>query len=79
MILEGATSREDLGRHFGGTLHACEVDWLLTREWATSVDDILWRRSKLGLVFTTEETSSLNNYIGSTRNASAGDNVAVAE
>ena len=78
-ILEGATSREDLGRHFGGTLHAREVDWLLTREWATSVDDILWRRSKLGLVFTAEETSSLDNYIGSTRNASAGDNVAVAE
>ena len=40
-ILEGATSREDLGRQFGGTLHAREVDWLLTREWATSVDDIL--------------------------------------
>ena len=78
-ILEGATSREDLGWHFGGTLHAREVDWLLTREWATGVDDILWRRSKLGLVFTVEETLSLENYIGSTRNALAGDNVAVAE
>ena len=84
-ILEGATSREDLGRHFGGTLHAREVDWLLTREWASSVDDILWRRSKLGLVLTPEEASALAAYVAnhladhlySTRKASAGDKVVV--
>ena len=79
MILEGAVSREDLGQHFGGTLHAREVDWLVTREWATSADDILWRRSKLGLVLTAAEASALDSHLGGTRRASAGDNVAVAE
>ena len=79
MILEGAVSREDLGQHFGGTLHAREVDRLVTREWATSADDILWRRSKLGLVLTAAEASALDSHLGGTRRASAGDNVAVAE
>ena len=79
VILEGAVSREDLGQHFGGTLHAREVDWLVTREWATSADDILWRRSKLGLVLTAAEASALDSHLGGTRRASAGDNVAVAE
>ena len=78
-ILEGATSRDDLGRHFGGTLHAREVDWLVTREWAVSADDILWRRSKLGLVLTAEEASALDIYLGGTRTASADDKVAVTE
>ena len=79
MILEGAVSREDLGQHFGGTLHAREIDWLVTHEWATSADDILWRRSKLGLVLTAAEASALDSHLGGTLRASAGDNVAVAE
>ena len=38
-----------LGAHFGGGLTAAEVDWLMDREWAAEADDVLWRRSKLGL------------------------------
>ena len=41
--------REDLGEEFGGGLGAVEVDWLVTREWARTVEDVLWRRTKLGL------------------------------
>ena len=37
------------GESFGGGLRAREVDWLVTREWARTTDDILWRRTKLGL------------------------------
>jgi glycerol-3-phosphate dehydrogenase len=34
---------------FGSGLYAKEVDYLVNNEWAVSCDDILWRRSKLGL------------------------------
>src|SRR3546814_19528814 len=39
----------DLGADFGGGLHEAEVDYLQREEWALTTDDILWRRSKLGL------------------------------
>jgi glycerol-3-phosphate dehydrogenase len=48
-MLKGARRAEDLGRSFGGGLTEAEVDYLVTEEWATTADDILWRRSKLGL------------------------------
>ena len=39
----------DLGLCFGGGLHEREVDYLTREEWAETAEDILWRRSKLGL------------------------------
>jgi glycerol-3-phosphate dehydrogenase len=48
-ILGDAKSRADLGPAFGPELTAAEVRYLMTREWARFPDDILWRRSKLGL------------------------------
>ncbi len=48
-VLGGATSMAGMGRDYGGGLHQCEIDYLVRREWAQTADDILWRRSKLGL------------------------------
>ena len=48
-LLRGARSMADLGQHFGAGLTEREVDYLMEREWALSADDVLWRRSKLGL------------------------------
>ncbi|WP_456316180.1 glycerol-3-phosphate dehydrogenase [Roseomonas elaeocarpi] len=48
-LLEGATTMADLGEDFGGGLTRAEVDYLRREEWAVSAQDILWRRSKLGL------------------------------
>lgn len=48
-ILERADSIEALGERFGADLTAAEVDYLRRHEWATTAEDILWRRSKLGL------------------------------
>ncbi len=48
-LLGDAKSRADLGQDFGAGLFAREVDWFRTEEWARTADDILWRRSKLGL------------------------------
>lgn len=51
-ILAGATSMQDLGKHFGGGLYECEVRYLYEQEWAWQPDDILWRRTKTGLHMT---------------------------
>ena len=48
-ILTGAKSLSDLGEDFGAGLRAAEVDYLVAHEWARTAEDILYRRSKLGL------------------------------
>ncbi|MDP6788821.1 MAG: glycerol-3-phosphate dehydrogenase [Rhodospirillales bacterium] len=48
-ILDGAGQLDDLGEDFGGGLYAAEVRHLVNREWARTPDDVLWRRTKLGL------------------------------
>ncbi len=50
LILEGATSLADLGQNFGGGLTAREVDYLVKHEWAREADDVLLRRTRLGMV-----------------------------
>ena len=65
VILAGATSLADLGRFFGATLYEREVRWLVEHEFATAADDILWRRSKLGLRLTPEERAALESYLQS--------------
>jgi glycerol-3-phosphate dehydrogenase len=62
-ILGQATSAGDLGVDFGATLTEAEVRWLMTREYATCADDVLWRRSKLGLRLSTEQVQSLDLWI----------------
>ena len=62
-ILYGCKIPNDLGIHFENTLYQREVDYLLKEEWATSVDDILWRRTKLGLDFSEEGRERLRQYI----------------
>jgi len=48
-ILDGVRKLEDLGEHFGGLLYEAEVRFLVREEFALAADDILWRRTKLGL------------------------------
>lgn len=62
-VLSGVQSLKDLGIHFGAGLTEREVEYLIKDEWATSVDDILWRRTKVGLSMTPEQREELNNYI----------------
>jgi glycerol-3-phosphate dehydrogenase len=64
-ILEGYASWADLGEHFGAGLTAAEVNHLLRREWALTAEDILWRRSKLGLHLPAEGVARLNDYLHS--------------
>ncbi len=62
-LLDGATSKADLGRDFGAGLSEREVDYLIANEWAETADDILWRRSKLGLRMTPAEQEALAAYL----------------
>jgi glycerol-3-phosphate dehydrogenase len=62
-VVAGATSMEELGEHFGSNLHAREVDYLINREWARTADDVLWRRSKLGLRVSAEDKARLARYM----------------
>ncbi len=48
-ILEKSRQLADLGEHVGADLYEAEVNYLATQEWARTAEDILWRRSKLGL------------------------------
>ncbi len=49
LLLLKAASIADLGEHFGAGLYQAEVDYLCQHEWAVLADEILWRRTKLGL------------------------------
>ena len=48
-VLGDARKPDDLGKYFGTDLTEREVDWLIRHEWARTAEDVLWRRSKLGL------------------------------
>lgn len=62
-ILGEITSVDQLGKHFGQGLYAKEVDYLCRFEWVTSTQDVLWRRSKLGLSFMPSEELALDAYL----------------
>lgn len=58
-LLGEATRLEDLGRRIAGDLYAAELTYLRGQEWAASAEDVLWRRSKLGLVASESEIENL--------------------
>jgi glycerol-3-phosphate dehydrogenase len=64
-ILKDAQSMEDLGPRLTGNLTGAEVRYLVENEWAQTAEDILWRRSKLGLGATPEERAALGEFIKS--------------
>ena len=62
-ILTGCNNRFDLGVCFTNTLYAVEIDYLVNEEWATCSDDILWRRTKLGLTIDDDAKKALRDYL----------------
>jgi glycerol-3-phosphate dehydrogenase len=63
VLLKDVRTPEDLGLSFGAGLTAREVDFLMDNEWAQSTDDVLWRRTKLGLRLSPIEVSLLDAYM----------------
>ena len=62
-LLNGITDAAGLGRDFGSGLTEHEVDYLVANEWAASADDILWRRTKLGLRLSPDEVAGLERHL----------------
>ncbi len=62
-ILEGVNSMSDLGRHFGNDLYQREVEYLQRAEWAIRAEDIVWRRTKVGLGMSADEISTLSAWL----------------
>ena len=62
-VLGDATDAADLGRDFGATLTAQEVRWLMTREYARTAEDVVWRRSKLGLRLSADQIADLDAWM----------------
>ena len=58
-IVGGARNLAGLGEDLGGGLSEAELDYLVREEWAQEVDDVLWRRSKLGLAVPPAERGKL--------------------
>ncbi|MEX5727768.1 glycerol-3-phosphate dehydrogenase [Rhodovulum iodosum] len=66
-ILSGARQVADLGRDFGATLTAREVTWLMSSEYALTAEDVVWRRSKLGLRLSAEQVAALDSWMSAER------------
>ena len=64
-ILGKASSLADMGRDFGATLTEAEVRWLMQHEFARRAEDVVWRRSKLGLRLGAAEIDALDDWMRS--------------
>ena len=65
-IIGDANSPEDMGEDFGEGLTEAEVAHLIDTEWARTIEDVLWRRSKLGLRLTADQKSRLKTWMEET-------------
>ncbi|MGB3315933.1 MAG: glycerol-3-phosphate dehydrogenase, partial [Albidovulum sp.] len=63
MILGDAISATDLGRGFGAGLTEAELRWLMEKEYATTAEDVVWRRTKLGLRLSAEQIAALDGWM----------------
>lgn len=62
-VLRDAKTPDDLGKDFGATLTESEVIWLMKNEYAQRAEDVVWRRSKLGLRMSAEQIEDLNDWM----------------
>jgi glycerol-3-phosphate dehydrogenase len=64
-VLRSGRDKAALGECFGGDLTAAEVRYLMDHEFAETADDVLWRRSKLGLHLGPEAVVALTRFMES--------------
>ena len=63
MLWLGVRSEGGLGAKLCPGLHECEANYLVQHEWAYTAEDILWRRTKLGLKATSDNVASLERWV----------------
>jgi glycerol-3-phosphate dehydrogenase len=64
---EEIIGQQSLGQYFGSDLYQAEIDYLIEHEFVHTAEDVLWRRTKLGLRFNADEAASLEEYIKEAR------------
>ena len=64
-LLAGISNKAEMGKCFAEGLYQIELDYLIDSEMAKNGEDVLWRRTKLGLYLTPEEQLAVSNYIAS--------------
>ncbi len=74
-ILEGVSTIQDLGRDFGAGLYEREVAYLIEHEWTRTAEDVIWRRSKLGLRLSQPQIDGLAQWM-TKRNAKVSPSAA---
>ncbi|REL34401.1 glycerol-3-phosphate dehydrogenase [Thalassotalea euphylliae] len=62
-LLTGCESLADMGEDFGAGLYQRELDYLVANEWATTLDDVIWRRTKLGLLLDEQQKQRIHQYM----------------
>lgn len=67
-LFEGYESEFSFGTHFGSGLYSREIDYFIDHEFAKNAQDILWRRTKLGLYLSQEQQASVDLYVKNHRN-----------
>ncbi|HKU06811.1 MAG TPA: glycerol-3-phosphate dehydrogenase [Bradyrhizobium sp.] len=70
-LLGNSKSMADLGQSFGDTLTEAEVKYLMANEWAVSAEDVVWRRSKLGLRMSAAQIAALDDWMTAHRGTGA--------
>ncbi|MAZ19013.1 glycerol-3-phosphate dehydrogenase [Oricola sp.] len=66
-VVDGAKTSEDLGRDFGHGLTEAEVRYLMKTEWARAAEDILFRRTKLGIRMSEAQKQALADWMAESR------------
>ncbi len=66
-IVEGVRTEADWGASFGADLSEREVRYLMEHEWARTAEDVLWRRSKLGLRMSALDAGRLDDWMRTAR------------
>jgi glycerol-3-phosphate dehydrogenase len=72
-VLGGAASLAELGAEVAPGLHEIELRYLQREEWASSADDVLWRRSKLGLHYTEDQRAAVAAWFDENHNTAVKD------
>lgn len=63
ILLAQCNNIESMGKDYGHSLYQVEVDYLILEEWAKESDDILNRRTKLGLTVDSKSKEELKEYL----------------
>jgi glycerol-3-phosphate dehydrogenase len=70
-VLGQARSLADLGAEIAPGLHVAELQYLRDQEWAFTGDDVLWRRSKLGLHLRPAECERVQHWMTQAQQATS--------